>query len=243
MRILELGCGWGSLTLWMAARYPAAKIVAISNSSSQRRHIEAEAARLGLANVTVRTMDMNDFRNAGTFDRIVSVEMFEHMRNWEELLRRLAPCVGPGGRLFLHVFCHRRSVYAYAEDGPENWLGRHFFSGGMMPSRDFLRHLVTPWVTERQWTWSGDHYRRTADAWVANLERERAAVLRVLARVHGDREARRWFGRWRMFLLACAEMFGVRGGNEWFVAHHLLAPAPYDADPAGHPTDGSSAPP
>ncbi len=228
-RILELGCGWGSLSLWMAAAFPRARVTAISNSVSQRRHIEAAARARGLANLEVRTLDMNQFRpadftGAGPFDRVVSVEMFEHMRNWEELLRRVAACLAPEGRAFLHVFCHRRATYAYREDGPANWLGRLFFSGGMMPARDLLHRLDTPLAVESEWTWDGTHYQRTADAWAANLERRRAEVLPILAATYGPAEADRWFARWKMFFLACAEMFGLRGGREWMVQHTLLAP-------------------
>ncbi len=226
MRVLELGCGWGSLSLWMAAAYPAARIVAISNSTSQRRFILGEASRRGLGNLEVRTLDMNDFQPFGSFDRIVSVEMFEHMRNWEELLRRVERCLAPDGRLFLHVFAHRRSVYAYLEDGPENWLGRHFFSGGMMPSREYVGRLDVPFEVEAEWTWSGEHYRRTADAWLDRLERNRAAALKALAAAHGEHDARRWFGRWRIFLIACAELFGIHGGEEWFIAHYRLKRRP-----------------
>jgi cyclopropane-fatty-acyl-phospholipid synthase len=222
MSILELGCGWGSLSLWMAATYPRARIVAISNSVSQRRHILGEAARLGLENLDVRTLDMNDFRPRGSFDRVVSVEMFEHMRNWEELLRRIGPVLAPDGRLFLHVFCHRRSVYAYREDGAEHWVGRRFFSGGMMPSRDYVHRLRSPFEVEDEWAWSGLHYRRTADAWTANLERNRETALEVLSATYGSAAARRWFERWRMFFLACAEMFGIHDGEEWLVAHYRL---------------------
>jgi cyclopropane-fatty-acyl-phospholipid synthase len=220
MDILELGCGWGSLSLWMAAAYPRARIVAISNSRSQRLHIEGEAARRGLGNLDVRTLDMNDFQPFGSFDRIVSVEMFEHIRNWEELLRRIEPCLAVDGRLFLHVFCHRRSVYAYREDGPENWMGRHFFSGGMMPARDYPHRLTAPLEVEAEWSWSGLHYRRTADAWIANLDRNREWALGILASACGAAQAQRWLQRWRMFFLACAEMFGVDDGREWLIAHH-----------------------
>ena len=222
MRILELGCGWGSLSLWMASEYPNARIVAISNSASQRAHIVAEAGRRGLGNLEVRTLDMNAFQPFDVFDRVVSVEMFEHMRNWEALLGRIEGCLAPDGRVFLHVFCHRRATYPYDTDGPENWLGRHFFTGGMMPSQDYLRLLDVPFEVEAEWTWNGDHYRRTAEAWVANLARRRGEVLRILADTYGASEARRWYGRWQIFFLACAEMFGLRDGNEWRVGHYLL---------------------
>ncbi len=222
MRILELGCGWGSLSLWMATQFPRARIVAISNSASQRAHILAEAERRGLGNLEVRTLDMNAFQPFDVFDRVVSVEMFEHMRNWEALLQRVEQCLAPDGRVFLHVFCHRFATYPYATDGPEDWLGRHFFTGGMMPSRDYIRHLDTPLEVEAEWTWSGDHYRRTAEAWVANLRRHRTEILRILSGARGPAEARRSYQRWRIFFLACAEMFGLRSGNEWMVAHYRL---------------------
>ena len=222
MRILELGCGWGSLSLWMASQYPKSRIVSISNSAAQRAYIVAEARRRGQGNLEIRTLDMNAFEPFDTFDRVVSVEMFEHMRNWEALLGRIEKCLAPEGRVFLHVFCHRFATYPYVTDGPEDWLGRHFFTGGMMPSRDYLRHLDIPLEVEAEWIWSGDHYRRTAEAWVANLDRHRAEVLRILADTYGPAEARRWYGRWRIFFLACAEMFGLRAGNEWLVVHHRL---------------------
>jgi len=222
MRILELGCGWGSLSLWMASEYPNARIVAISNSASQRAHIVAEAGRRGLHNLEVRTLDMNAFQPFDVFDRVVSVEMFEHMRNWEALLGRIEQCLAPDGRVFLHVFCHRRATYRYETEGPEDWLGRHFFTGGMMPSRDYLRHLDIPLEVEAEWTLSGDHYRRTAEAWAGNLARRRGEVLGTLAGTYGPSEARRWYGRWRIFFLACAEMFGLRDGNEWLVGHYRL---------------------
>ncbi|NOT32683.1 MAG: class I SAM-dependent methyltransferase [Candidatus Eisenbacteria bacterium] len=234
MRILELGCGWGSLSLWMASAYPLARIVAISNSVSQRAHIVAQADRRGLKNLEVRTLDMNSFEAFGSFDRVVSVEMFEHMRNWEALLTRVEACLAEEGRVFLHVFCHRRSTYPYRTDGPENWLGRHFFTGGMMPSRDYLRHLEAPLEVEAEWTWNGEHYRRTADAWAANLDRRRDSILRILAKTYGSAEAERWFARWKIFFLACAEMFGLREGTEWMVGHYRLKrPGALQENPRG----------
>lgn len=222
-RILELGCGWGSLALWMAERFPRSPVTAISNSAPQRRWIRAEAERRGLANVQVHTIDANDFVPEGPFDRVVSVEMFEHLRNWEEMLGRVARALAPEGRVFLHVFCHRATAYEYRTDRPEDWLGRHFFTGGMMPSRDLLHRLDLPLAVEAEWTWSGENYRRTANAWLERLDAERGPVERILASCGSPRDAAREFRRWRMFLLACAEMFGLRGGQEWMVLHSRLA--------------------
>ena len=224
MRILELGCGWGSLSLEMARRYPASDIVAVSNSTRQREHIQGEAARLGLRNLRVHTVDMNTFDPGVQFDRIVSVEMFEHMRNYPALLSRVARWLSPTGRLFVHVFCHRTFAYVFDEHDDDGWMGRHFFSGGMMPSADLLPSVPSPLRLERRWHWDGTHYQRTADAWLGNLDRHRAEALAVLAQTYGAHEATRWFGRWRLFLLACSEVFGYAGGGEWGVAHYRFAP-------------------
>lgn len=220
MTVLELGCGWGSLSLWMAEHFPASRIVGVSNSAGQREHIMREASRRGLSNLEIRTADMNVFDPGQHFDRIVSVEMFEHMRNYETLLRRIANWLEPGGRLFIHVFCHRRFTYLFEERGAGNWMGRHFFSGGVMPSIDLLPSVPSGFQLEQRWDWNGRHYERTANAWLANLDAHREEARRILSRVYGEREGDRWVGRWRLFLIACAELFGYDDGSEWGVAHY-----------------------
>ncbi len=220
MTVLELGCGWGSLSLWMAERYPHSQILGVSNSEGQRRHIELEAQRCGLSNVAIETADMNVFSTRRRFDRIVSVEMFEHMRNYRQLLQRIDGWLLPHGRLFVHVFCHRQFAYPFEEHGAGNWMGRHFFSGGLMPSVDLLPSVPSRLTAEQQWTWDGRHYARTANAWLANLDAQRDRAIAVLAAVYGQQEAVRWFGRWRLFLLACAELFGYADGAEWGVTHY-----------------------
>jgi cyclopropane-fatty-acyl-phospholipid synthase len=224
MRVLELGCGWGSLSLWMARRFPCSEIVGVSNSAGQRAFIEREAARAGLTNLRIVTADMNVFTPSRRFDRIVSVEMFEHMRNYHVLLERIASWLAPGGRLFVHVFCHRTSPYRFEEQGAGNWMARHFFSGGLMPSADLLPSVPSPLAVERQWAWDGRHYERTANSWLANLDARRDEARKVLAATYGPRDAERWLGRWRIFLMACAELFGYDGGREWGVAHYRFAP-------------------
>jgi cyclopropane-fatty-acyl-phospholipid synthase len=222
MKILELGCGWGSLSLWMADRYRSSQITSVSNSSSQRRFIEARAAELGLSNLNVVTADMNDFSTDGAFDRIVSVEMFEHMRNHRELMRRVHDWLCPDGKLFVHIFCHRRSAYLFETDGPQNWMGRHFFTGGMMPSADLLPCASTSLRLVNQRNWNGAHYARTCRAWLENLDRANEVLQPVLADTYGNAEAVRWHNRWRLFFMACEELFAFNGGNEWFVSHYLF---------------------
>jgi cyclopropane-fatty-acyl-phospholipid synthase len=218
-RILELGCGWGSLSLWMAERYPHSRIVAVSNSRSQKAYIDGQAARRGLRNLDVRTADMRDFDAGQTFDRVVSVEMFEHMRNYAELLRRIATWLTPGGSLFVHVFSHSRVPYLFEDRGPSDWMARHFFTGGQMPSDDLLPRFQDDLQLSEHWTFDGSHYQKTAEAWLANMDRHAAAVRALFAGVYGG-EARRFFAYWRLFFIACAETWGYRNGREWLVSHY-----------------------
>jgi cyclopropane-fatty-acyl-phospholipid synthase len=220
--ILELGCGWGSLTLWMAEKYPNSAIIAISNSNSQREYIELQLQQRGLKNVQILTCDMNDFQVSAEFDRIVSVEMFEHMRNYEELLRRISTWLKPDGRLFVHIFTHHKYAYLFETEGAANWMGRYFFTGGMMPSHDLLSRFSQHLQVERDWVVNGKHYQRTAEAWLTNLEKFKGQLMPVLARIYGEGSQNLWFVRWKLFFMACAELFGYREGEEWQVSHYLL---------------------
>lgn len=219
--ILELGCGWGSLTLWMAERFPKSRITAVSNSAPQREHILAEAARRGLTNLTVLTRDMNDFTIDRTFDRVVSVEMFEHMRNYPELMRRIAGWLKPGGKLFVHIFCHKSLAYPFADEGEDDWMARHFFSGGIMPSEGLLLDFQDHLRQEKMWIVDGRHYEKTSNDWLANLDRNRVRALELLRETYGADAALR-LTRWRIFYMACAELFGYADGSEWRVAHYLF---------------------
>ena len=219
-RVLELGCGWGSLTLHMALRFPGSEIVAVSNSHSQREFIQARAREQGLSNVVAITADMNDFCAEGGFDRIVSVEMFEHMRNWEALIGRAAEWLNPSGRLFLHIFVHRTVPYLFEDKGPRDWMSRHFFSGGMMPNASLPLRLHTPFTLENRWFWSGEHYARTANAWLDKMDNNKASLRPLFEGSYGENFASLWWQRWRMFFMACAELFAYRKGQEWLVAHY-----------------------
>ena len=222
--ILELGCGWGSLTLWMAQHYPQARVTAVSNSRSQRAFIEKRAAVLGLGNVTVITADMNDFTMERAFDRIVSVEMFEHMANWRPILARVKTWLKPDGRFFMHVFSHTAAPYRFEVADRTDWIAQYFFSGGVMPSHDMIREFPDLFTVEQDWRWSGKHYERTALHWLANMDASPQPVAAVMAETYG-REARVWTRRWRLFYLATAGLFGHRDGEEWGVSHYLLKPA------------------
>ena len=220
--ILELGCGWGSLSLWLAEHYPAARITAVSNSHSQRQHIEVRAAERNLTNLRVITADMNDFTTPERFDRVVSVEMFEHMRNWGLLFQRVAGWLKPEGRFFMHVFCHRDRPYAFEDQGEDDWMSRHFFTGGIMPSDDLPLRFQDHLRLIDQWRWSGRHYERTANAWLANLDARKEDLMPVLADCYGADQAGLWFQRWRLFFLAVAETFGFDEGQTWWVSHYLF---------------------
>lgn len=229
-KILELGCGWGSLTLWMARNYRSSRITAVSNSRSQRAFIEARARREGLTNIEVITADMNELTSPGEgFDRVVSVEMFEHMRNWSKLLRRVRGWLRDDGRVFIHVFAHRRFAYPFEVEAADDWMGRNFFTGGMMPSADLFEHVDSPFIVEERAEIPGTHYAKTAEAWHQNLVANEQRVKALFESELGRSEARLRFNRWKMFFLACAELFAFRGGAEWVVSHNLLAPRGDDA--------------
>jgi len=222
--ILELGCGWGSLTLWMAERYPRATIEAISNSTPQRQFIEAECLRREITNVRVRTEDVNRLEIAPAhYDRCVSVEMFEHVRNYRALLANIANGLRPGGKLFVHIFAHRSCLYPFETERADDWMGRFFFTGGLMPSADTLLWFQDDLEIDQQWLIDGTHYQRTANHWLANHDAHSGAVLDILGRAYGPANAALWSQRWRMFWMSCAELFGYANGQEWLVAHYRFA--------------------
>ncbi len=221
--ILEMGCGWGSLTLWMAEHYPGSQVTAISNSASQRAFILARAKERGLSNLNVITADAAAFTPEQQFDRVVSVEMFEHMRNHRTLMARIHDWLVPGGKLFVHVFCHRELTYLFEDKGSSDWMARNFFSGGMMPSWDWLPDCSGALREEQRWAVNGTHYGRTLEAWLVLADTHQKTLTALLDELYGAGEGKRWLQRWRMFFMACAELFNYGGGDEWFVAHYRFA--------------------
>ena len=220
--ILELGCGWGSLTLYLAEQFPDSNITGVSNSHSQRQYIMAQAKQRGLANIKIITCDINDLQLERDYDRIISIEMFEHVRNYQSLFNAIAGWLRPTGKLFVHVFAHRFLMYPFIAEGDDNWMAKHFFSGGQMPAVDTFYHFQEHLKIERRWLNSGQHYEKTANHWLENLDANHDQAMPVLERVYGD-DATLWMQRWRIFFMSCAELFGYDNGNQWLVAHYLFS--------------------
>jgi cyclopropane-fatty-acyl-phospholipid synthase len=227
-RILELGCGWGSLSLWMAKRFPNSQITAVSNSHSQKRFIDARAAALGLKNIEIITSDMNQlaFPDTTQFDRVVSVEMFEHMRNYETLMQRISSWLKPGGSLFVHIFTHKTYAYPFEVRDDSDWMAKHFFTGGIMPSDDLLLYFQKDLKINNHWNVDGGHYSRTSELWLQNMDRQRAQIEPIFAQVYGEDQVTRWWVYWRVFFMSCAELWGYARGLEWRVSHYLFTKPP-----------------
>jgi len=221
-QVLELGCGWGSLSLWMAERFRGSRITALSNSHSQREYIEGQAAQRGLTNLTVITRDINEFDTGQRFDRVVSVEMFEHLRNWPLAFGRVARWLEPEGRFFMHVFAHREAPYAFVERDASDWMSKHFFSGGMMPSDDLALHCQDDLRLLNRWRWDGTHYERTSEAWLRLMDEQRDTLMPLFEQTYGREQAGVWWMRWRLFFMSVAELFGYDHGQQWWVSHYLF---------------------
>ncbi|GHN03220.1 cyclopropane-fatty-acyl-phospholipid synthase [Cytophagales bacterium WSM2-2] len=221
-RILECGCGWGSLSLYMAARYPKSNITGVSNSKTQKIFIDEEARKRGLTNLTIITSDMNMFQTEEKFDRIVSVEMFEHMRNYQSLMQRLSGFLNHSGKMFIHIFTHQYLSYFYEVKDESDWMSKYFFTGGIMPSDHLLLYFSDHFKIEKHWRVNGQHYQRTSEAWLSNMDKNKTEILNLFSGTYGEENKIKWWVYWRVFFMACAELWGFRNGNEWFVSHYLF---------------------
>ena len=225
MRILELGCGWGSLTLFMAKKFPQSQIVAISNSASQKIHIDSEAKKRGLTNVMILTRDISQLESLAlefdSFDRVMSIEMFEHFKNYEILLSKISDVLAPGGKLFVHIFTHKNFSYPFEVEGEDNWMGKYFFTGGQMPAHNLLYSFQKDLYLQKSWVWDGIHYQKTSEDWLKNMDNHSEAIMTIFKKTYGD-QSTEWFNRWRVFFLSCAELFGYDKGQEWAVSHYLF---------------------
>jgi cyclopropane-fatty-acyl-phospholipid synthase len=222
MEVMDLGCGWGSFSLWVANKFPNCKITSVSNSASQKGYIDGEAQKSGLKNIQVITANINEFDTEKRFDRVVSVEMFEHMRNYERLMGKVSSWLKNDGKLFVHIFCHKEAPYYFETEGEDNWMGAYFFTGGIMPSDRLLLNFQDQLTIDQQWVVNGTNYEKTALAWLENTDKNRAEILKVLEETYGVKEAHVWLQRWRIFFLSCAELFGYKDGQEWWVSHYLF---------------------
>ena len=217
--ILELGCGWGSLTCYMASKLPNSKITAVSNSKDQKKHILNRCKNQGLDNIEVVTADMNDFETENKYDRVVSIEMFEHMRNYKKLLSKVSSWLNDDGKLFIHIFTHQSVVYPFENQGEADWMAREFFSGGMMPSHDLLLHFQDDLIIDDVWSMLGTHYEKTSLAWVNKMDANKDSIMKIFLKTYGD-DAKLWFQRWRIFFMSCEKLFGYNNGSEWGVSHY-----------------------
>ena len=222
MSILELGCGWGSLSLHMAKSYPESKIVSVSNSKTQKIWIDSQIEKFGIANLEIITSDMNDFSTDKKFDRVVSVEMFEHMRNYKLLLAKINRFLNDKGKLFVHIFTHKELAYKFEVKDASDWMSKYFFTGGLMPSDNLLSYFNNDMKVEKHWRVNGTHYEKTSNAWLKKMDDNKAKIMPIMQNTYGKEDAVKWWVFWRLFFMACAELFGYKNGNEWMVSHYLF---------------------
>ena len=220
--ILELGCGWGSLSLYMAKKYPQSSITAVSNSKTQKIYIDEQAQLRGIKNLTIITVNINDFTIEKKFDRVVSVEMFEHMRNYQKLMHKIADCLKINGKLFVHIFTHKNFAYKFEVLDETDWMSKYFFTGGIMPSDDLLLYFNEHLSIEKHWHVSGLHYSKTSESWLQNMDKNKSQIMPLFESTYGKDQAVKWWVYWRLFFMACAELWGYNNGEEWIVSHYLF---------------------
>ena len=221
--VLELGCGWGSLSLFMAKKYPKSNFTVVSNSRTQKLHIDEQAKQRGISNLTVLTVNINDFTIDKKFDRVVSVEMFEHMRNYQLLMKKVADSLKPDGKLFVHIFTHKEFSYKFEVIDESDWMSKYFFTGGIMPSDDLLLYFNEHLSIQQHWHVSGMHYSKTSEAWLQNMDKHKSEIMPLFEKTYGKDQAVKWWVYWRIFYMACAKLWGYNNGEEWIVSHYLFS--------------------
>ncbi|XDD52324.1 cyclopropane-fatty-acyl-phospholipid synthase family protein [Leptospira sp. WS92.C1] len=223
MSVLDLGCGWGSLSLYLAENFPKSQITGVSNSKSQKKFIDAEAKNRGLKNLTILTADMNGFKITKKFDRLVSVEMLEHMKNYEILFEKFAGFLKSRGLFFVHIFTHHKFTYPFEIIDDTDWMSKYFFTGGQMPSHNLFLYFQKDFIIQDQWVVNGNHYARTSEAWLSGMYKNRESVLKILSQTYGTDQSLKWFVYWKVFFMACAELWKYKNGEEWIVSHYLFS--------------------
>jgi cyclopropane-fatty-acyl-phospholipid synthase len=221
-QVLELGCGWGSLSLYMAAKYPLSEFTVVSNSKTQKLYIDEQAQKRGIKNLHVITCDINEFSIDKKFDRVVSVEMFEHLRNYQLLFKKIASLMKDDAKMFVHIFTHKEYAYKFEAKDESDWMSKYFFTGGIMPSNDLFSHFNDDLSVREQWIVSGMHYSKTSEAWLKNMDRNKTAIILLFEKTYGKENALKWWVYWRIFYMACAELWGFNKGEEWMVCHYLF---------------------
>ena len=223
--ILELGCGWGSLSLFMAARYTQSKIIAVSNSKTQKEYIDSQAKDRGLKNIEVITVDINNFETDKKFDRVVSVEMFEHMRNYQKLLNKVNRFLKEQGKLFVHIFSHKELAYKFEVKDDTDWMSKYFFTGGIMPSDHLFHYFNEDMVVKKHWRVNGQHYEKTSNNWLSRMDENKEKIMPIFKETYGAGEEVKWWVYWRLFFMSCAELWAFKEGEEWIVSHYLFEKA------------------
>lgn len=220
--VLDLGCGWGSVSLYVAEKFPNCKITGVSNSKTQKEYIDSVAKEKGFKNLTIITQDMNDFQIKEKFDRIISVEMLEHMKNYQKLFEKLSGFLKPEGLFFIHIFTHKEFAYPFEVRDETDWMAKYFFTGGMMPSHNLFLYFQDNLTIRNHWVVNGVHYGKTSEAWLENMDKNKTQILPILEKAYGKENVTKWWSYWRIFFLSCAELFSYRNGEEWLVSHYLF---------------------
>ncbi|KAJ4830155.1 hypothetical protein Tsubulata_042905 [Turnera subulata] len=220
--VLDVGCGWGSLSLFIAQKYANCKITGICNSTTQKAYIEEQCRDLQLHNLEIIVADISTFEMEASYDRIFSIEMFEHMKNYGQLLNKISKWMKQDTLLFVHYFCHKAFAYHFEDINEDDWITRYFFTGGTMPSANLLLYFQDDVSIVNHWLVNGKHYSKTSEEWLKRMDKNLASIKPIMESTYGKDQSLKWTVYWRTFFIAVAELFGYNNGDEWMVAHFLF---------------------